>query len=280
MYPNGQPEKKEEKPKRSFPSDSTVYHFHPIAFVEQMKMIAQPVGLQFEIYADGSIIRRGKEDSETASYIYHDKNGSSHELGTWEIKVNDVRYKNGKEEKPKTGDYVVRYSPIYEADVYYAKIPGKMRLINIKKKPLNYKKGDLLISYFHNSNREYVDIGAFASFIGAIAEVSYDDIVLNGFTNEDGIGNPSKTHVNGVYGDLRYFNKSKVKKKLLITSTEFDELRQNKLIDALYKFGYKGMASYKYGANNDKLVHHGKHVSGHKNHLHIQGYNPKHIQIK
>ncbi|GGX17504.1 hypothetical protein GCM10007384_18620 [Aquimarina muelleri] len=248
------------------------------SFGEQVKPIVEEESLHFDIYADGSIARSGSEDSKVASYTYYDKNGEAHELGQWRIKINDTRYKNGKEKKPKTGDYVVRYSPIYEADIYYAKIPGKMHLINIKKKPLNYKKDDLLISYFHNSNREYVDIGAFASFIGALAEVSYDDVVLNGFTNADGIGNPSKTHVNGIYGDLRYFNKNKVKKKLLITSPEFDELRQNNFINALYKFGYKGMASFKYGEKNDKLVHHGKHVKGHKNHLHIQGYDLNHIK--
>ncbi len=39
VYPNGQPEVEDEKPKRTFPSDSNVYHFHPIAFVEHMKRI-------------------------------------------------------------------------------------------------------------------------------------------------------------------------------------------------------------------------------------------------
>ena len=29
----------EERAKRSFPTSSEVYHFHPIAFVEQMKLI-------------------------------------------------------------------------------------------------------------------------------------------------------------------------------------------------------------------------------------------------
>ncbi len=39
VYPNGQPEVEDEKPKRTFSSDSNVYHFHPIAFVEHMKRI-------------------------------------------------------------------------------------------------------------------------------------------------------------------------------------------------------------------------------------------------
>ncbi len=43
VYPNGQPEVEDEKPKRTFPSDSNVYHFHPIAFLEHMKRI---VGLE------------------------------------------------------------------------------------------------------------------------------------------------------------------------------------------------------------------------------------------
>ncbi|WP_298314587.1 TIGR02594 family protein [uncultured Aquimarina sp.] len=43
VYPNGQPPaNKEQKPKRRFPKDSAVYHFHPIAFVEHMKIIAAP----------------------------------------------------------------------------------------------------------------------------------------------------------------------------------------------------------------------------------------------
>ncbi|MBQ4819925.1 TIGR02594 family protein [Aquimarina sp. MMG016] len=39
---NNQPEKKEEKPKRTFPKNSDVYHFHPIAFIEHMKLITSP----------------------------------------------------------------------------------------------------------------------------------------------------------------------------------------------------------------------------------------------
>lgn len=42
LVPEPASTKKEEQPKRTFPSDSNVYHFHPIAFVEHMKLITAP----------------------------------------------------------------------------------------------------------------------------------------------------------------------------------------------------------------------------------------------
>lgn len=45
-YPNSKPE---EKPKRTLPSDSNVYHFHPIAFMEQIKRINDKRASQIKI---------------------------------------------------------------------------------------------------------------------------------------------------------------------------------------------------------------------------------------
>ncbi|UII28975.1 hypothetical protein LVD15_11260 [Fulvivirga maritima] len=134
-----------------------------------------------------------------------------------------------------------------------------------------------LIKYTYSSDREFIEITSFASLLGAIAEVGYDDIVINGFTNEEGIGSPSSTHARGINGDLRYLNKSKTNKRMLITDPDFDENRQNLFNDALNKFGFTSLVTSYYGSKKDKLLKYGKYDSngGHKDHLHIQGYKPE-----
>lgn len=56
-----------------------------------------------------------------------------------------------------------------------------------------------------------------------------------------------------------------------------DEVRQNKFNDALYKFGWKSMYSWRY---NNKLLNHTKHLTGHNHHLHIQEFKPTLKKIK
>ena len=45
-------------------------------------------------------------------------------------------------------------------------------------------------------------------------------------------------------------------------------------VNALIKFGYKDMVTYKYGKDKSKLLPNGRQVSGHRNHLHIQKFKP------
>lgn len=62
-----------------------------------------------------------------------------------------------------------------------------------------------------------------------------------------------------------------------VGSKAFDEQREQAFTNALYKFGWKDMISERY---NGKLLPHTSSArergitSNHKNHLHLQGFNP------
>ena len=139
-----------------------------------------------------------------------------------------------------------------------------------------------------NTNRYYINDVTFAALLGAMLDCNYTDFTFNGFSNEKGqsIGG-SKSHKNGMHGDLRYLRKDKSGKSVhLDLNSEtgdpcgwkgMDEARQNKFNDALYKYGWKSMLSWKY---NNKTLHHAKHFENHNHHLHVQSFTPNLKEIK
>lgn len=129
-----------------------------------------------------------------------------------------------------------------------------------------------------------------ASLFGAMLECGFDDYVFNGFSNEKGesVGG-SKSHKNGMNGDLRYLRKDKKGGKTDLFKDDeilgwegLDVDRQNKFNDALFKFGWKSMLSQYYGEENNKLLNHCSNDSdnNHNDHLHIQGFKPTIKEIK
>ncbi len=62
---------KEGAEPRIFPSDSNVYHFHPIAFVEQMKRITAPIIPPWlEIAIEKAVMASGAHESEEPLYSF------------------------------------------------------------------------------------------------------------------------------------------------------------------------------------------------------------------
>ncbi len=112
-------------------------------------------------------------------------------------------------------------------------------------------------------------------------ECNYEDFVFNGFSKADGRPGKSSSHKNGYNGDFRYLRTDKSGKNVHLDKSDekgdpcgwkgMDETRQNTFNDALYKFGWKDMLSWKY---NKKLLNHSKHFKGHHHHLHVQNYKP------
>lgn len=157
-------------------------------------------------------------------------------------------------------------------------------LVDMRKVDLEFQDGSIKYGISLNTERYYMNDVTLASLLGAMLDSGYEDFVFNGFSNEKGesIGG-SRSHKNGVNGDLRYLRKDKSGKRvhLDIEAEEgdpcgwkgMDESRQNNFNDALYKYGWKSLLSWQYGPDN-KLLNHSKHFANHHDHLHVQGYSP------
>ncbi|ELY2018493.1 glycoside hydrolase family 19 protein, partial [Flavobacterium psychrophilum] len=201
------------------------------------------------------------EDRETASYYYHDSVGDIHDLGKY--KLNKVKDAYGGNYSDK-----IKGNNIYLFDIQTLK---------------NYEKGSVKFKLDLNTNRYFMNDVTLASLLGAMLDCSFEDFVFNGFSNELGqsVGG-SESHKNGMNGDLRYLRKDKSGKRLHLSLEAetgdpcgwkgLDEIRQNKFNDALYKFGWKKMLSWKY---NKKTLNHATHYDDHHDHLHLQSYTPK-----
>lgn len=94
-----------------------------------------------------------------------------------------------------------------------------------------------------NSQRTYANEQTWASLLGGMLEVCFDDIVCNGFSMSDGSPVVSPSHLNGKNCDKRYLRKDRSGKILGLTATphELDIKRQIAWNEALYKFGWKSL---------------------------------------
>ena len=225
--------------------------------------ILSDADIEYHIFYSGIIRYKIKnEKRENASYYYHDNIGNVHNIGKYELKKITNRF--GRDYQDKLGS-----SSIYLIDIR-----------NLK----NYQKGEIKFTLKMNSgtNRFFMNDVTVASFIGAMLDCSYSDFIFNGFS--DDLGNSiggSESHKNGMNGDLRYLRKDKSGKNVhlsLVSETGdpcgwkgMDEKRQNAFNDALYKYGWKSMLSWKY---NGKMLNHSIHYIDHHHHLHVQSFKP------
>lgn len=60
-----------------------------------------------------------------------------------------------------------------------------------------------------NSQRTYANEQTWASLLGEMLEVCFDDIACNGFSMSDGSPGVSSSHLNGKNGDKRYLRKDR-----------------------------------------------------------------------
>jgi predicted chitinase len=222
--------------------------------------------VEYHIQSSGEIQYKYKnEKRETAAYFYHDSAGTIHDLGKYKL----VKVKEN-------------YGGVYKDKL--GKDTENIYLIDVRNVKHNYKKGTVGFTMTVNTSRYYMNDVTMAALFGALLECNYDDFVFNGFSNEKGesVGG-SKSHKNGMNGDLRYLRTDKKGGRTdLFDSGEetgwkgMDETRQNAFNDALYKFGWKSMLSQNYGEKDEKLLNHCTHDKdkNHNDHLHIQGFAP------
>ena len=166
----------------------------------------------------------------------------------------------------------------------YKKGKGEIELIRVPV-PINYRKGNITIKLYDNTDREYMNPIAFASLLGAIAECGYEDFQFNGSTSKDGTGAPSVTHYNGIAFDMRYLRKDKKLESLHINvnPNELDITRQENFIDALMKFGYQGFYSYNITIDcNPFILKNSEPMTAHHHHIHAkkEEYAPNFEEIR
>ena len=221
----------------------------------------------YSIYFDGRIEKFipkiiTKENEKKYKYVYYDEQGIKYDLGDFKIQKTQM-YK-----RPK-GNFI--------------------NLINLEEVPKYYKKNNHQYHFNIDSQRSYVNEKSFASFIGAMFEVNYLDIGCNGFSHSDGSSTPSKSHINGNNGDFKYLRVDKSLKcgtgtslNIIKQPDSLDSVRQNKWLNALYKFGWKNFLGWSYKSNGRKqyLDHIPKNTANHFHHVHVQRYQPNFKEIR
>lgn len=265
-------------------SKTEVFYFHPIAFVEQMKKMAETVnkGIIFHIYQDGRIEKHiPDKDVSLAFYYYYESSGIEHYLGQVNFQKKNWRNTGGSEKKKGRDGKELSYCDLTNYSNLTSYSSGNVK----KMHPSSL-----------GSKRYYIDIDALACLIGALIEESIEDLFFSGFSIEDGnTAGGSSSHLNGMVGDFGYFSKDKkpssihLSLKPDITNPElnpnYDYEREKKFCNALHKFGYaryngkKLLTENVYEKVNGKYenrilpyaLHYAVGSTRHYHHLHIQG---------
>ncbi|PHR29979.1 MAG: hypothetical protein COA38_11065 [Fluviicola sp.] len=218
------------------------------------------------IYHTGEITELDLKNTKKVSYVYHDKDDKEHDLGVFDVIEADKWKKCSKTEKTGWKKVIAGGKTRW-----YQYDEGKTPLVKVKL-PISYNKDGVEIYLKDNTTREYMNPESYACFLGALAENGYDDVTFNGFTSKDGTGAPSVTHYNGIAGDLRYLRKDKKISSLHIDTDpdELDIVRQEKLIDALVKFGWNSFLSFNITIDEKAFIlKKSTHMSHHHHHLHL-----------
>ncbi|MEP7095350.1 MAG: glycoside hydrolase family 104 protein, partial [Flavobacterium sp.] len=122
--------------------------------------------------------------------------------------------------------------------------------IELVKMPDSLNNTNLGIIYeFSNTQRRYTSPGAFAGFIGALAECKYSDIITTGSCFKEGTCFPSVAHVNGKSIDTLYVSREK----------------EIKFISAMTLFKFNDNIT---GSDGTHTYENTKNKSDHNDHLH------------
>lgn len=124
-----------------------------------------------------------------------------------------------------------------------------------------------------NLDRAFVNPEAMAAMFGAFVELGATDLVITQFSFSNGTSpSPSVSHLNGKNGDFRYLRTDQSGAQVTVFEVAFDQARNSIFTEALYRFGYTDLKSY--NLPNGEILPRTSHLSGHHNHLHLQGFKP------
>jgi hypothetical protein len=224
----------------------------------------------YHIYHDGKIEKHIPQKILTGyeqkyKYVYHDKNKKIHELGIFTIHVTKAMARGN----------------IPQAH--------NVELINVKEFEKGYISSDGSVkakfaTFNSDSHRWYINPDCFAGLLGAMLELNADYLGFNGFSTHDAKSVQSRSHINGIAGDLRYISTKRNGELTWLSYSSFDFDEQEKFNTALYKFGwartslmYSEYFTYKKQPNT--LLKYTKHMKkappngyDHYHHLHICGF--------
>ena len=248
-------------------ADGKAWFIHPVSI---MGRFISPGIVTYHIYHDGKIEKHipqeiSKDYKQKYKYVYHDVNKNQHEIGIFNIH---------KTKAMKRGNVALDYD---------------VELINVKEFEEGYSSKDgSVIAKFSTFNsdhdRWYINPNCFAGLLGAMLELNIDYLGFNGFSTYDAKSVESKSHINGIAGDLRYLSIYKLGEKTYLTHSHFDFEKQNEFNDALYKFGWARTSLmyseyFTYKKKSNTLLNYTKHMHkegkggyAHYHHLHICGF--------
>ncbi|WP_036562308.1 hypothetical protein, partial [Candidatus Schmidhempelia bombi] len=249
--------------------DGKAWFIHPVAVLDYFNTKPADI-VTYHIYHDGRIEKHIPQEiledyEQKYRYVYHDKGKQKHELGIFTVHVTKAMARGNKPQ-----NYDVELIDIREFEQGYSSPDG---IVKAKFKTLNSE-----------SNRWFINPDCFAGLLGAMLELNVDYLGFRGFSTHDAKSIQSKSHINGIAGDLRYISTKRNGEVTWLSYSTFDFEEQTKFNVALYKFGwgrttlmYSEYFTYKKQANT--LLKHTKHMKkkgpggyDHYHHLHICGF--------
>ncbi|MFQ1013605.1 hypothetical protein ACFX2U_12310, partial [Gilliamella apicola] len=248
-------------------ADGKAWFIHPVSI---MGRFISPGIVTYHIYHDGKIekhippeISKGYE--QKYKYVYHDVNKNQHEIGIFNIH---------KTKAMDRGNIALDYD---------------IELINVKEFEEGYSSKDGSVTakfktFNSDSERWYINPDCFAGLLGAMLELNVDYLGFNGFSTYDAKSVKSKSHINGVAGDLRYISTKRNGELTWLSYSTFDFNEQEKFNIALHKFGWARTSLmyseyFTYNKKANTLLSYTKHMHKegkggyeHYHHLHICGF--------
>lgn len=257
-----------------------------------LKIVPQDANIQYDIFPDGYIRRTVPvcaEDLKSGEIeYYYSSNNNRYFIAKLHFFSVEKR-NNGKplsiipkgyiskEQYPPGGDAQNKYvykngdivvdgisngKPLF---IKYSKAPNEFTTLVRMPDALKKTIGNIKLFYsFKDTQRRYCDPDAFAGFIGALAEMSFEDVQSTGMCFADATSFPSISHPNGDSIDTAY----------LYDSGQFSKVREQQKINAFRKFNFKNIIR---GCDQKftGLTGHHHCNSKHNNHLHAGDFDKK-----
>lgn len=254
------------------------FHFHPVAFVEHLKNNQDIT--TFHIYwgseQDGLIekhVVNNAKDKNKYLYVYHDRNNQTHQLGIFTVHTTK------------------------EMAIGNKALNSNIELIDVREFRDGYcsidkKTKAKFMTFNSESNRWFINPECFAGLLGAMLDLNIDYLGFNGFSTSDAkSAGGSRSHINGVAGDLRYISTNRNGERTILQDSFFDFNKQTEFNTALYKYGWARTTLmyseyFTYNKQENTLLVYTKHMRKdgakgyrHYHHLHLCGFDSSRIKI-
>ena len=213
-------------------------------------------------------------------YIYHDKQGNEHQIGTFNLTLTPKVIRSNKSRTVKD------IAAHLQADSN-----GDIELIDIKQFT-GYASGNIKAKFglwdSEQYKRYYINPDCMAGLLGAMLDMNIDYLVFSGSSQKDGTPEPSVSHVNGIATDLGYLRTDKKAIGVILQDKNFDLDTTRAFVEACFDYGYRtlskmGTEKFKPCEKTDNIFI----IEGmgnfktppHNNHLHLDGFDFTTVKI-